>query len=152
MTEERIWELHAKGVHPWKIAHLIGWTRKDVITALWALWVDGGPLPPVRYQKRRDLGPELQDVARRTLAVVARSVGTTPELIRSTMRHQPLPRARRIAAVALQAHGLSLKQIGAVFGGQSHSTVVAQVKAATEAERNLATFAVVAVTAGAGAE
>jgi chromosomal replication initiation ATPase DnaA len=52
----------------------------------------------------------------------------------------------------LQAHGLSLKQIGAVFGGQSHSTVVAQVKAATEAERNLATFAVVAVTAGAGAE
>lgn len=151
MTEQRIAELHAKGVHPWKIAHLLGCTRKHVTTTVWALRTNGAPLPPVDFRKGRDLGPELQDVARRTLAVVAGSVGISVDLIRSTARHHPIPSARRIAALALLDHGLSLKQIGAVFGGQSHSTVVAQVKSATETERNIATYVVVAVSAGAGA-
>lgn len=61
----------------------------------------------------------------RVQRIVATHYNVAPDLLMAKLRSQPIARARMIAmALALRLCHLSLKQVGANFGGRDHTTVL----------------------------
>lgn len=69
--------------------------------------------------------------------VVAEHYSVAPDLLLAKVRTQPIAKARMVAmALALKLCRLSLKQVGAQFGGRDHTTVLHARKRIDEWERS----------------